>query len=122
MSNSRILARVKDDLRKGIEVVIGVRSYFYSGDIEYELRKIVERYPQLSVILSPIITDANNGYGCGGDVYFVMRNDIVSVRIKFIKPEVRFDIDIAMFDLFCDTMIDVGIFMTDGGVTGLTEL
>jgi hypothetical protein len=119
MADMKILIRVKDDLRKGIKIVVGVNSNFYpgDGDIEHELRKIVEKYPQLSEILSPIIADEGNN--CVADIYFVMRNGIVSVQIKIIRSPVQFDIDVAVFDLFCDAMIGVGIFMTDGGDTWL---
>jgi hypothetical protein len=114
MNNVEILARVKDDLRKGIEVTVGVNSDFYSGNIEYRLRKILFRYPQLSKILSPIIDDINEEFDCDVDVYFVIKNDIVSVQIDFLVSTAQFDIDISTFDSFCDEMIDVGVFMTAG--------
>jgi hypothetical protein len=121
MNDVEILARVKSDLRKGIEVLIVVIDDFYSANTRCELREIVKKYPQLSRILSPTIADAADGYDCGSDVYFVMMNGIVSVRIENIDLPVQFTIDIATFDLFCDKIIDMSIFATDGGATCLTQ-
>jgi hypothetical protein len=129
MENSDILARVKSDLRKGIEVIIGVSSRFYSGNIAREFRRIVEMCPQFSEILSPMIADTTQEFDCAGDIYFVMGDGVVSGKVIFVnnfvdeyKPAVRFTISIETFDSFCDAMIDVVIFMTDNGDTCLSEL
>jgi hypothetical protein len=48
MENSEVLTRVKDNLRSGIEVIIGMGPYFHCEDTEYErkLREITGRYPE----------------------------------------------------------------------------
>lgn len=122
LTTQQIVNKVKYDLLNGKSVVLGFSERFHNDYLK-ELKYSLNEYPEFEELLVPIIEND------GGDIYFKLDEEKIVAEISLID-EFQYEsnmssyvnIDLELFNLFCNIMIDVAMFMTDNGNTLLSSI
>lgn len=121
-SNEDIVNIGKRDIRNNKIIVIGFY-YRYNTNFNVELTIIINNYPQFKQLLHPLNTEQ------GGELKFKLDGDKVDVTIIPIDEfqyessmSLSTEINLETFDLLCDLVKDIAVFMTNNGDTLLSSI